>query len=418
MDLRSHVALTFRARSFAALRMTVRAAVDAKGVLFVVAAVLGSLYLSAPQARADDAKTAFRIVDPDEDRIATTTAAAPKAPRKYDTFAHRVLDIDSGEAPISPQKYALLDQIIDDAKARITYDPGVRDPRERIEQAQRILRQIDDVLSDHNFLYPPAGYDVTSLRAALAPQRYDKTQLERILRVGFNQRRLDHARAHADQSFYIIDCDISSFLFVAIGDALGIDLHLVDLPDHMFVRWEMSDGAHVNWDTTQGAVISDKEYASDYSMKKRLRKSRVYLSSMTEREAEGFAYFLRGQRFEDRNQPARAIADMENAHQLYPQSTQATSELAWLYATTTGVDESKRKASLKLAQSALELEPQCANFWDASAAAHAANGDFPRAAKEARKAENLADNPEDRSLFKDHRNAFKAGEMPVTSHPH
>ena len=59
-----------------------------------------------------------------------------------------------------------------------------------------------------------------------------------------------------------------------------------------------------------------------------------------------------------------------------------------------------------------------ANFWDASAAAHAANGDFPRAAKEARKAENLADNPEDRSLFKDHRNAFKAGEMPVTSHPH
>jgi hypothetical protein len=363
-----------------------------------------------------DSKGEFRIVDPDEDR--TAPADAPNIPRKYDTSAHRVLDIDSGEAPASPLKYALLDEIIDDAKQRITYDPGVRDPHERIKQAERILRQIDDVLTDHSFLYPPEGYDVTSLRSALSPQRYDKGQLERILRVGFNKRHVDHARAHADQPFYIIDCDISSFVFVGIGDALGLDLHLVDLPDHMFVRWEFADGAHVNWDTTDGAVISDKEYASDYSMKKRLRKRRVYLSSMTEREAEGFAYFLRGERFEDRDQPAKAIGDMEKAHELYPQSTQATSELAWLYATAAGVDETRRKASLKLAQSALELEPQCANFWDSSAAAHAANGDFARAAKDARKAEDLADNPEDRELFRDHRKAFERGEMPKTPHPH
>lgn len=376
----------------------------------------GGFLFSTPRAFADDAKTAFRIIDPDEDRVAT--GDAPKPPRKLETFAHRVLDIDSGEARAASEKYALLDGIIDDARHRITYDPGVRDPDERIKQAERILRQIDEVLTDHNFLYPPEGYDVTSLRAALAPQRYDKEQLERILRVGFNKRRVDHARAHADQPFYIIDCDISSFVFVAVGDALGIDLHLVDLPDHMFVRWELSDGGHVNWDTTEGAVVSDKEYASDYSMKKRLRKRRVYLSSMTEREAEGFAYFLRGQRFEDREQPAKAIADMEKAHELYPQSTQAASELAWLYATVAGVDETKRKAALKLAQSALDLEPQCANFWDSSAAAHAANGDFAHAARDARKAQDFADNPEDRAVFKNHRKAFERGEMPRTPHPH
>jgi hypothetical protein len=386
-------------------------------VLWIALVVgLGGFSSIAPRGLAADSKEQFRIIDPDEDQIAGVHAPMPL--RKFDTFAHHVLDIDSGEAPASAEKYALLDEIIDDAKQRITYDPGVHDPDERIKQAERILRQIDDVMTDHNFLYPPEGYDVTSLRAALAPQRYDKQQLERILRVGFNKRRVDHARAHADQPFYIIDCDISSFVFVAIGDALGIDLHLVDLPDHMFVRWELSDGGHVNWDTTEGAVVSDKEYASDYSMKKRLRKRRVYLSSMTEREAEGFAYFLRGQRFEDRDQPAKSLADMEKAHALYPQSTQAASELAWLYATTAGVAEGKRKGSLTLAQMALDLEPQCASFWDASAAAHAANGDFTRAAKDARKAEDFAESPDDRSLFKDHRKAFERGKMPRTPHPH
>ncbi|MDB5323213.1 MAG: hypothetical protein JWN40_4844 [Phycisphaerales bacterium] len=385
-------------------------------IVSLACAIAANLNMAAHGAHADDPKTAFRIVDPDEN--AKPDATTKPRPRKYDTFAHRVLDIDSGEAPASPEKYALLDALIDDAKQRITYDPAVQDPRERLNQAERILRQIDDILTDHNFLYPPGGYDVTSLRASLAPQRYDKAALERILRVGVNKRRVEHARAHADELFYITDCDISSFLFIGIGDALGIDLHLVDLPDHMFVRWELAGGAHVNWDTNDGAVISDKEYAADYAMGKRLRKRRVYLSSMTDREAEGFAYFLRGQRFEDRNEPAKAIPDLETARKLYPQSTQARSELAWLYATAAGVDPAQRKESLSLAQSALDLEPQCAMFWDSSAAAHAANGDFNRAAKEAAKAEDLAGTPEDRAQFRDHRKSFEGGAMPTTPHPH
>src|SRR5688500_3206352 len=48
----------------------------------------------------------FRIVDPDEDRKPDDAAIKPA--RKYETFAHRVLDIDAGEAPVSAAKYALL----------------------------------------------------------------------------------------------------------------------------------------------------------------------------------------------------------------------------------------------------------------------------------------------------------------------
>jgi hypothetical protein len=96
---------------------------------------------------------------------------------------------------------------------------------------------------------------------------------------------------------------------------------------------------------------------------------------------------------------------------MYPQSTQAASELAWLYATAEGIDESHRAQAIELAQSALDMEPKCGEFWDALAAAHGAIGEFKLAAKEARQAEILAESSEERAEFKRHRKTFEKGKM-------
>ena len=353
----------------------------------------------------------FKIVDADEDR--KPDPAAPKPARKYDTFAHRVLDIDSEEAPASAAKYALLDALIDDVKGRVTYDPAIKDAAARRKHAERILGAIDDAFTRRNFLYPPGDCDVVSLRSALAPQRLDEKALDRVLRESINARRREHAKAQAEEPFYIIDCDISSFVYIGVAEAMGIDLKLVDLPDHMFVRWPLGDGVHLNWDTNTAEAITDQEYAKDYGLGKRLRKRRVYLSSMTRAEAEGFAIYLRGSRWEERGDDARAIADMEKARGLYPQCTMLKSDLAWLYATAEGVPEAKRKAAIELAKSAVDLEPETGDFWDTLATAHAANGDFEGAVKFAEKAERFAETPADRGEFKAHRKAFEKGEMPV-----
>jgi tetratricopeptide (TPR) repeat protein len=196
-------------------------------------------------------------------------------------------------------------------------------------------------------------------------------------------------------------------VYVGVGEALGLDLHLVDLPDHMFVRWQLNDGSHLNWDTNSAQTIPDKEYASDYSLNKRIRKERIYLATMTRREEEGFAYFLRATRFEESEENKRAIADLIKARELYPQSTQAASELAWLYATTDGIDLRHRIEAIDLAQGALDYEPRCGEFWDALAASHAGVGEFKLAAKEAQRAEFLAESPEERAEFKRHRKAFE-----------
>jgi tetratricopeptide (TPR) repeat protein len=196
-------------------------------------------------------------------------------------------------------------------------------------------------------------------------------------------------------------------------------LHLVDLPEHMFVRWPLSDGTSVNWDTNDARVVPDKVYAADYGLGKRIRRRRVYLATMTRKEEEGYVYFLRAVRLEDRARDDEAIADLERVvDRLYPQSTQARSELAWLYATAAGVDDSRRKRAIELAQAAVDLEPKCADFWDSLAAAHAAEGHFDRAVEDARKAESFAESDEDRGEFKSHRRAFERRRMPERPHAH
>jgi tetratricopeptide (TPR) repeat protein len=359
----------------------------------------------------------FKLIDPDEGKAPEARLAGgvvERQPRKFDTFAHWVLDVESEADWVSPAKYAVLDSIIQTVKGRIDYDPSIRDPRPERRQAIRILREIDRASIEHNVVYPPGEYDTTELRLGLSPQKFDRETLRRVLRVQLNARRADQARANADKPFYVLDCDTCSFVYLGIAEGCGFGdrLHLVDLPDHMFVRWEFSDGTHLNWDTNDASVVEDREYASEYDLTKRLRRGRVYLASMTRDEAKGHIYFLRAGTYENRGEMDKSIADMEKVLELIPQSTQAKSDLAWLYATAKDVSAQKRGAALKLASAAVELEPRCGDFWDTLAVVHAANGDFRKALQCADKAVLFALTWEDRAEYRARRRDFERGRMP------
>jgi tetratricopeptide (TPR) repeat protein len=361
----------------------------------------------------------FELIDPDEGKAPQTEAQLAGGPlahpaRRFDTFAHWVLDVESQATWVSPAKYDLLDSMIESVKSRIAYDPAPGNPRQERRQALHLLRTIDAVLTEHGVVYPPGDYDTTSLRLGLSPQHFDRATLDRLLRVPLNARRRDHARANPRGPFHVLDCDTASLVYLGIADGCGFGdhLHLVDLPDHMFVRWEFSDGSHLNWDTNDASIVEDREYSADYELSKNLRRRRVYLSSMTRDEAKGHVYFLRAGAYENRGDLASSIADMEKVLQLIPQSTQAKSDLAWLYATTRDVSPDKRRRAIQLAQAAIDLEPKCGDFWDTLAVAHAATGDFKQAVHCADKAVLYAPSSEDRSEYRSRRRAFEKGKMP------
>ena len=365
-------------------------------------------------ARAPDS---FKLIDPDESNPndpQLAGAALSPAARKYNTFAHEVLDLESQATPVSAAKYAVLDSIIDSVKERIDFDRDIEDPAAQRRQAIRILGEIDRALIEHNVVYPPGQYDTTELRLGLSPQTFDRETLRQLQRTHLNARRFKTARPDLAKPFYVLDCDTCSFVYVGIADACGFGdrLHLVDLPDHMFVRWEFSDGSHLNWDTNDATVVEDKEYAKDYDLTKRLRRGRVYLASMTRDEARGHVYYLRAGTYENRGEIENSIADMEKVVELIPQSTQAKSDLAWLYATASDVSPEKRQQALKLAQTALDLEPRCGDFWDTLAVAHAANGDFKKALSASDKAVLYALTWADRAEYRARRRDFENRRMP------
>jgi tetratricopeptide (TPR) repeat protein len=132
---------------------------------------------------------------------------------------------------------------------------------------------------------------------------------------------------------------------------------------------------------------------------------------MSRDEARGYLLFMRSEQYESLGQYARAIADLEQALKLYPQSTQAKSNLAWRYAVTPNLTADKRRKALELAQAAVDLEPDCGDFWDSLAGAYAANGDFKRATEYAAQAEMLTSDPEKRGEYRAHRKSFEQGKM-------
>jgi tetratricopeptide (TPR) repeat protein len=347
-----------------------------------------------------------QIIDPDDEKA----PSKERVPRKFDTFAHWVLDAEAEADFVSPDRYAKLDAMIADVKSRVTIDRTIKDVREERKQARRILKAIDETLTRHNVLFPPGETDCTALRIGLAPQKLSEKDFERILRSGMNARREDHARENPAGPFFMMDCDMTSLLYLGIGDALGVELRLVDLPDHMFVRWPLSDGTYMNWDTNVAGSIDDKEYASDYELSKKIRKSRVYLATMTREESRGYVYSLRAARHEEKERMTEALADLETAHKLYPQSTQIKNELAFLYATMDQTKD-KRAEALAMAEEITKLEPEVGDYWDTLATAHAAKGDFAKAIKLEEKAMKFAEDSEELAEFRARMKEFEQGKV-------
>lgn len=355
-----------------------------------VSLLLLTLLLAATLSAKATTPAQFDHKDPDEKQPPTAFT------QKYNTLAHRALDLEADEANVSAAKYRLLDDLIDAVKQRVTYDPALRGKPER-KQAVRILKAIDEVFGEHNVLFPPGDYDVESMRLALSPQKLDRQTLDRMLRIGINTRRRERALKDPSADFLVMDCDITSILAVSIAQGMGIDrLHLVDLPDHMFVRWELHDGSHVSWDTNDARVVSDKDVAEEHEIARRLRNQRVYLASMSEREAMGFLHFLRAGRFETGGDFTKATADLEKALELYPQSTQIKADLAWRYAVAPDSTPQQRNKAMELAKAALEVEKTDGNFWAALAAAEAALGQFDKATQHIERAQELAKGPQER----------------------
>ncbi len=87
-------------------------------------------------------------------------------------------------------------------------------------------------------------------------------------------------------------CLTLSLLYLVLGERLGLPLRIVELPDHVFVRYE-AQGAYFNIETTAGGkMLSDAEYRKRHPFPKQAEGS--YLKSRKPRTAIAFLLLSHG----------------------------------------------------------------------------------------------------------------------------
>jgi tetratricopeptide (TPR) repeat protein len=305
-------------------------------------------------------------------------APDPAYQRRYNTIAHALLDDEAGAGDVTPAMYAILDTLIDEAKDSLAPYQAGSPPDQEAAFARDALDRIDCILLRHGFVYPGKGL-VQLLSDGLAPTQYDDADaLAELQGQRHNVRRTAFIKARGSGPFYVVDCDTASFIFLAIAEVMQYPIHLVDLPTHNFVRWEIASGKSINYETMDGAVTDDNYYRQNWGIPPKFVGKGGVLNSMS--KAETFAY----------HDGTVAIAwswrgDYQRMVELYQRSlsrdpTRAFSanNLAWFYAAAPKPELRDGKKALKYARHAVHLYPDSDNL-DTLACAYAQTGDFKHA---------------------------------------
>jgi len=201
------------------------------------------------------------------------------------TIAHHVLDVELELEPYSPEdqvdSYILLDRIIDMAADRI-WDESAEGATLEVE-AVATLKLLSDTLDG-------LGY------------RYGKVS---ILSEGLKLKELN--------------CDCYSAIYLGLGQALNLPLKMVRAPAHTFIRWQLTDRTHIDWETTIGMPKDDEYYIETHHIPPEAVGKSALVSLDPERDRDRIlanAYVNSGVEWLRRCRPLVAIERFEEAANL------------------------------------------------------------------------------------------------------
>jgi tetratricopeptide (TPR) repeat protein len=299
------------------------------------------------------------------------------------TIAHEILDIEKELRAVKPANYALIDSIIEEAKQNIPAPAGGFTGANR-ETALRALTSIDGILVNRRFIYVL----VTYLSDGLTPRTLSDADFESARDDFHNIRRIPMMDANRHKPVLIADCNIASFLYLAIGEALNMPISLVEVPGHNFVRWTFPDGAYLKFETR--VEMSDAEYRQSYSIPNDVIKPDLMMNALSRDDVMGYVRYLRGRGWDEKGDYAKARRDYLDSVHLRPATPEARDYLALSYATCPSPSCRDAKQALALAQEDIAIWRR-ALYLDTLACAYAANGDFSAALREAKEVAAFSD---------------------------
>ncbi|MEG4961811.1 hypothetical protein [Microcoleus sp. K4-B3] len=304
-------------------------------------------------------------------KIAPLEEKAEAYKPQYKTSGHRVLDEDRRAENVSSFVIEKLDSVIKHVQSEVKIRKVTT-----IEDAISILRQIEQVVTTENFICSIPYHLISSFSQGLMPRDIE----QRLAYSSENDLRQSHILTHAGEKFFTVDCDLSSLLYLCIGEVLNIPLRMVEVPDHNFIRWRLDDNKYVNWDTNYGFnKFTDSDYAAQYGVTPELIVNGTFLIDLSSENVEGYFCFIRAITFESSRAFPEAVNEYRTAIKKYPHSPAARNNLAWLFASNKSVHSIiAKEEALELALKACNIHRVATNL-DTLACVYAECGNFKEA---------------------------------------
>jgi hypothetical protein len=350
---------------------------------FIPAFFVG-LMLGTGSVAAHDLRVRFAAVLRTPNTCSTAVPAGPFAPppagykSKYHTVGHRFLDDETGAGDVTLVMYAILDALIDESVATLKPYPAGLPASQAKTFAVDALTAIDCILLRHGFVYPGHGL-VQLLSDGLGPTMYDDVNDLRELRnQSHNIRRIKFIDANNSGPFHVVDCDIASFIYLAIAEVMKYPLHLVEIPRHNFVRWEISPGSSVNFETMDGFETDDAYYKTDWGISDSFVGRGGILETMNDNQTIAYHDASVAVSWSWRGDIARMIDFYQRSVLTDSTHPFALNNLSWFYAAAPKIEW---RDGAKAVQYGLRATAVLADGdgLDTLACAYAQNGDFARA---------------------------------------
>ncbi len=284
------------------------------------------------------------------------------------TIAHLALDIERQAGfDVTEKDYLLLDNIIQTAKERIEGLEEYKRVKKGIyskDDALTILTAIHKVLGDFKFRHKPCLLFSSGMKKDSNGTRY-------------------------------MDCDLHSMIYLSIGEVLGLPLHGVSAPGHLYIRWDENGTRQslgqssnkdantdavastntnivVEWQANRGYEMDCAKYLQQFNVFAKIDETAVrkgvYLRNLTKENVMGIVYANCADSFLSVRNINKAIKFSDAAIELYPLAPfvfTIRGAARTLRLTTSGYYSKKElyEDALNDLNQALALDPLCAHAY-------------------------------------------------------
>lgn len=320
--------------------------------------------------------------EPDNVRDCTAFEYAPPFPAvpagytpRYQTVAHEFLNLERGIGPVTDSEYGILDSLIDEAKSRLQPIPAGLDTVAYRRFAVASLKTIDCMLVRHGFVYPGIGL-VQLLSDGLDPTMLSDTRYyQALLMSRHNVGRTSFIERRKPGPYYVVDCDIASYLYLAVGAIMKYPLAMVQMPLHNFIRWKLPNGGYVDFETMDGKETDDQYYEALWGIPQTFLSTPGVLTTMNDSQLLAYEYFGVAISYTWKNDIPTAISNYEKAISVDATLSDSENNLAWLYAVVPEGKYRDGQKAIPYAERAVKIFPN-GDWLDTLACAYGTAGRF------------------------------------------